>query len=66
MLKAFSSPLVTAEWLVNHLHTPDIQILDATVLLSPPSVAGGGWAVSSNREAHDAVHVPGSHYADLN
>lgn len=58
-------PLVSTQWLAQHLDDPDIAILDATVLLSPPSTAGGRWTVGSSREAHDALHIPGSHYADL-
>jgi thiosulfate/3-mercaptopyruvate sulfurtransferase len=61
----FPKPLVTGDWLADHIDDPDIRILDATVLLLPPSVTGDGWKVSNNREAHDALHIPGSHYADL-
>lgn len=65
MKNAIPTPIVSTEWLAQHLTDPDIRILDATVLISPPLVAGGNWTVGSNREAHDALHIPGSHYADL-
>jgi thiosulfate/3-mercaptopyruvate sulfurtransferase len=61
----FPTPIVSGEWLAAHLGAPDIRILDATILISPPSSPGEGWRVSNNREAHDAWHLPGSHYADL-
>ncbi|ATN36886.1 hypothetical protein ACO34A_24220 (plasmid) [Rhizobium sp. ACO-34A] len=65
MADAFPTPLVSTVWLAQNLNDPDIRVLDATVLISPPLVAGGNWTVGSNREAHDAFHIPGSRYADL-
>ncbi len=65
MKKPFPGPIVSTQWVAENLDDPDIRILDATVLLSPASGPGEGWKVGSNREAHDALHIPGSHYADL-
>lgn len=62
---AFPTPLVSIEWLAEHLNDPHLRILDATVLLSPPSEPGKVWTVESNRQLHDALHIPGSHHADL-
>ncbi len=65
MTRASLEPIVTTEWLAQNLDDPDLRILDATVLLSPPSEVGGSWTVRSNREAHDVAHIPGSQHADL-
>lgn len=65
MTYAFPTPLVSTEWLHEHLADANLRILDATVLLSPPAGTGKGWTVESNRHVHDALHIPGSHHADL-
>lgn len=65
MTDAFPTPLVSTEWLLEHLADANLRIMDATVLLSPPAGPGKGWTVESNRHVHDALHIPGSHHADL-
>lgn len=51
------SPLVTAEWLINHSHAPDVRILDCTWYL--PSDGREG------RQSYNAHHIPGSRFFDI-
>ncbi|HEY6889222.1 MAG TPA: rhodanese-like domain-containing protein [Solirubrobacter sp.] len=55
-------PLVNADWLAEHLHAPDLRVLEATVHLTPRD---GGYDVRSGREDWAAGHIPGSAFADL-
>ncbi len=59
------TPLASTSWLAEHLDDPDLRILDATVVLTPPAGAGDEWSVASGQSLHDAAHVPGAHYANL-
>ncbi|CAM3824726.1 sulfurtransferase [Deinococcus frigens] len=51
-----SSPLKSAEWLVDHLHDANVRVLDCRYALSDPLVG---------RIAYLESHVPGAIYADL-
>ncbi len=53
-------PLVSTQWLADHLGGESLVVLDATVL----SVEGGGH-VSGDEEFLVHGHVPGAHSADL-
>jgi thiosulfate/3-mercaptopyruvate sulfurtransferase len=55
-------PLVSADWLAEHLDAPDLRVLEATVYLSPRE---GGYDVRSGRDDWAAGHIPGSAFADL-
>src|SRR5215204_7019040 len=46
-------PLVSPEWLAQHLHHPDLAILDVRL------VAGEDW-----RAAFEAGHIPGATFTD--
>ncbi|HZY20787.1 MAG TPA: rhodanese-like domain-containing protein, partial [Beijerinckiaceae bacterium] len=46
-------PLVSPEWLAQHLHDPDLAILDVRL------VAGADW-----RAAFEAGHIPGATFTD--
>jgi len=54
--------LVTTEWLANHLGSPDLRILDCTVIFERHD---GELEVRSGREAWLAGHIPGSGFVDL-
>jgi thiosulfate/3-mercaptopyruvate sulfurtransferase len=53
-------PLVTTEWLADHLGDETLRVLDATVDVD---VATG--AIVSGRARWEAGHVPGAVFADL-
>jgi thiosulfate/3-mercaptopyruvate sulfurtransferase len=55
--------LVTAEWLNQHLHDPDLVVLDCTVLVEQD--ASGNFLSSSGRAVYDAGHIPTAGFADL-
>jgi len=50
-----TQPLVSVEWLHNHLEATNLVVLDASI----PKVTGGGEAIS------DEVQIPGSRFFDL-
>ncbi|HEY4224619.1 MAG TPA: sulfurtransferase [Pseudolysinimonas sp.] len=53
-------PLVSTQWLADHLGGDDLVVLDATVLV----VEGGGY-VAGDEEYLVHGHLPGAHSADL-
>jgi thiosulfate/3-mercaptopyruvate sulfurtransferase len=59
-----TDPVVSTEWLVEHLRQNDLVILDATVVMSPPQV-DGDYRGKSGQERWLSGHIPGSHHADL-
>lgn len=52
-------PLVSADWVREHLSDPDLRILDATVQINPEV------GVESGRPGWEEAHIPGSAFADL-
>lgn len=64
-MAALPTPLVSTDWLADHLADADLRVLDATILLSPPATPGADWSVVKGDELHAAGHVPGARYADL-
>ncbi|MER5455967.1 sulfurtransferase [Micromonospora sp. NPDC002389] len=59
------TPLVSTEWLAQHLDHPDLRILDATVHLAPPSEAGQDWSQTSGRPEYLTAHIPSAAFADI-
>lgn len=57
--------VVSSSWLQDHLHDPDVRVLDATVHLEPPQWRGDKWSAEPGRDDHDVEHIPGSQLADL-
>ncbi len=55
--------LVTTEWLSQHLHDPDLVVLDCTVRVEMEE--GGGLRILSGREDYEAGHIPSAGFADL-
>ena len=50
------TPLVDITWLQEHLHHPDLTLLDCRFALSDPN---------HGRQAYEQEHLPGAHYLDL-
>ncbi len=59
-----SSPLVSTDWLAQHLDDESLRIFDATVLLTPND-PDPGYTIVSGREAWAAKHIPGAGFMDL-
>ena len=59
-----SSPLVSTDWLAQHLDDKSLRIFDATVLLTPND-PNPGYTIVSGREAWAAKHIPGAGFMDL-
>ncbi|MFO7278367.1 MAG: sulfurtransferase [Pseudomonadota bacterium] len=59
---AAPAPLVSTEWLAEHLHDPKLRIFDCSVTLVP---VDGGVRAESGRAAWTTGHIPGSGFADL-
>ncbi|MEM7287489.1 MAG: sulfurtransferase [Actinomycetota bacterium] len=55
-------PLVSADWLHEHLAAPDLVVLDCTVRLTP---GPDGFAAASGRPEWAAAHIPGAGFGDL-
>lgn len=58
------SPLVSTQWLADHLHSPNLAILDATVVLPSPRF-DGDYRAESGYQGWLGEHIPGSRHADL-
>ena len=59
-----SDLLVETDWLAEHLHDPDLRVLECTVYLHPADVPGG-YRVESGRGRWEQGHIPGAGFADL-
>ncbi|HEC09814.1 MAG TPA: sulfurtransferase [Acidimicrobiales bacterium] len=55
-------PLVSTSWLADHLHDPELVVLDCTVWLQPSE---SGYTSVSGLPDHEAGHIPGAGFADL-
>jgi len=56
-------PLVTAQWLSEHLDDPNLVILDCTVLVETDE--NGGLRILNGRANYEAGHIPSAGFADL-
>lgn len=56
-------PLVTAEWLNQHLNDPDLVVLDCTVGMEAGK--DGSFKVVSGRGEYEKGHIPSAGFADL-
>lgn len=52
-----ANPLVSAQWLMDHLHDPEVAIVDCRFSLANPTLG---------RQQYEASHIPGAYYFDLN
>ena len=57
------SPLISSDWLAQHLDAPGLRIFDCTMFLHPDGPAR--FRVESGRTVYDAGHVPGAGFLDL-
>ncbi len=57
MSSRFTMPLVSTEWLADHLAAPDVRVIDATWF--HPATGQKG------RDAYDSGHIPGAVYFDI-
>ena len=58
-------PLVSTDWLAEHLDRPDLRILESTAWLDPPTTEGKPYDIRSGRADWEAGHIPGSAFADV-
>ncbi len=58
-------PLVSTEWLAEHLDQPDLRILESTAWLDPPTTEGKPYDIRSGRADWEAGHIPHSAFADV-
>jgi thiosulfate/3-mercaptopyruvate sulfurtransferase len=60
------TPLVSTDWLANHLGDPDLRVLDATAQLAgPESGSTVGWRLRPGLNDYLAAHIPGAAFADI-
>jgi thiosulfate/3-mercaptopyruvate sulfurtransferase len=59
----FPTPLVSTEWLAEHLKDPDLRVLDCTVVMQ--QAPGGGYAFASGRDDYVKSHIPGAVFCDV-
>lgn len=60
---ALAGPLVSTQWLCDHLGAEGLIVIDATVVAAP--AADGGTAYLSGADRYAAGHIPGALFADL-
>ena len=58
----FSRPLVTTEWLEEHLEDPTLRVFDTTTYLE---ITPSGLKSRSGREDYESAHVPGAGFMDI-
>jgi len=58
-------PLVSPDWLAEHLDHSDLRVLEATAWLDPPTRPGKPYDVRSGRAEWETSHILGSAFADL-
>jgi thiosulfate/3-mercaptopyruvate sulfurtransferase len=59
------TPLVSTDWLTEHLGDPDLRVLDATAHLVGPESGNTGWSLRPGLDAYLAAHIPGAAFADV-
>ena len=59
-----ASPLVSTDWLAEHLDEPNLRLFDTTVFLHL-NQQGPGYTAESGREKWAASHIPGAGFLDL-
>jgi len=56
-------PLVSTQWLEQHIDDDTLRIFDTTIYLSPKE--GGGYQADSGRDNWLKAHIPGAGFIDL-
>ncbi|WP_137896406.1 sulfurtransferase [Ramlibacter sp. 2FC] len=57
-------PLVSTQWLADHLDVSTLRVFDASVYLVP-RLDGAGYLTESGRSAWQSAHIPGANFLDL-
>ena len=57
--------VVTCDWLERHLDDKDLRIFDCSTVLAFDDSGDWPYRVISCRDDHDAAHIPGAGYFDL-
>jgi thiosulfate/3-mercaptopyruvate sulfurtransferase len=60
-----SSPVVSTQWLADHLGSDNLVILDATVFALTPATPNGPRYLSGREDYLTKGHIPGAVFADL-
>jgi len=58
-----SNALVNAHWLADHLHDPNIRVIDCTTHMVAQPV--GPSKITSGRPDHDKCHIPSAQHIDM-
>lgn len=64
MSEATITPLVSTQWLEDHLDDPELRVFDTTAEVRPVGETGD-LEVESGRDAWEAGHIPGSGFVDI-
>jgi thiosulfate/3-mercaptopyruvate sulfurtransferase len=59
------TPLVSTDWLADHLDHPKLRVFDANVHLAPPAEGSTGWTQSTGHPEYLTAHIPGAAFADI-
>lgn len=59
-----NGPIVSTEWLAEHLDDPALRIFDVSIFLTPND-PDPGYTITSGRDAWEESHIPGSNFLDL-
>ncbi len=61
-----SDPLVTTEWLAEHLRDPDLRVVDIRGYVKKTDLGNGRQRADylAAREEYDEAHIPGAVYVD--
>lgn len=57
--------LVSGDWLERHLGDPDLRVFDCSTVLAFDDAGDKPYRVVSCRDEHDAGHIPGAGYLEL-
>jgi thiosulfate/3-mercaptopyruvate sulfurtransferase len=66
-MAAYAHPeaIVSTEWLAANLGDPNLRIFDCTTYLLYETGTGRPYRIESGREDHDAGHIPGAGFLDV-
>lgn len=59
------TPLVSTDWLAQHLDDQDLRVLDATAHLAGPESGNTGWSLRPGRDTYLAAHIPGAAFVTV-
>jgi thiosulfate/3-mercaptopyruvate sulfurtransferase len=59
-----ASPIVSTQWLAEHLDEPDLRLFDASIY-QVPTADGSGMTTESGRSRWAEAHIPGANFIDM-